>query len=281
MILSRQNQRLKDIRRLRRSKGDLALLEGPHLVGEAAALRLPLTSVLATPAFLDSDEGRRIAALLALDALGHPPVEPLTVDPTLLDELADADSPRGILAVARLPRSGVAGLPLRERGVYLYADGLQDPGNLGALARVAEAAGVAGLALAPGSVHPNHPRALRGSAGSLLRLPVAVGVESDALGRRLAPLQPRWACLAPRGGRDLYHLDAGDAALLDGTLILAVGAEGPGLSPTVLVLADLPLTLPLEPPVESLNATVAAALVLFELRRRRLAGGRGSWNLRA
>jgi TrmH family RNA methyltransferase len=271
MILSRQNQRLKDIRRLRRSKGDRALLEGPHLVGEAAALGLRLTSVLATPAFLASDEGQRIAGLLA------DPREILAVDPTLLDELADADSPRGILAVAELPRSGVHSLPPQPGGVYLYADGLQDPGNLGALARVAEAAGVAGLALAPGSVHPNHPRALRGSAGSLLRLPVAVGVESAALARHLAPLSPRWACLAPRGGRDLYRLDERDAALLDGALgplgclIVAVGAEGPGLSPTVLALADLPLTLPLAPPVESLNATVAAALVLFEIRRRRRA----------
>jgi tRNA G18 (ribose-2'-O)-methylase SpoU len=67
----------------------------------------------------------------------------------------------------------------------------------------------------------------------------------------------------PRGGTDLYRAD------LAGTVILAVGAEGPGLSPTVAARADLALTIPLEPPVESLNATVAAALVLFEARRGR------------
>jgi TrmH family RNA methyltransferase len=255
MISSRQNQRLKDIRRLRRSKGDRALLEGPHLVAEALAAGIPLDEVLATPPFLATPEGRRLAGLL--------PAAPLEVAPGLLDGLTDADSPQGVLAVARLPRAGVAALPVAPGRPYLYLDGLQDPGNLGALARVAEAAGAAGLALSPGCVHPNHPRALRASAGSLLRLPVAVAADPEALDAHLASAaHPRWAALVPRDGEDLY------SAPLGGTLILAVGAEGPGLSPALLARAELRLTIPMEPAVESLNATVAAALVLFEVRRR-------------
>lgn len=264
MITSRQNQRLKDIRRLRRSKGDReerALLEGPHLVAEALAAGLELEEVLATPAFLATPEGQRLARALSLTSLA---LTPLEVAPELFDDLTDADSPRGVLAVARLPRSGAARLPVHEGGLYLYLDGLQDPGNLGALARVAEAAGAAGLVLSPGSAHPNHPRALRASAGSLLRLPVAVDVAADDLQARLAPASPRWAALDPHGGTGLW------SAPLDGTLVFAIGAEGPGLSPAVLARADLRLTIPIEPPVESLNATVAAALVLFEARRRRL-----------
>lgn len=256
MITSRQNQAVKDIRRLRRSKGDHAILEGPHLVAEAAAAGLPLETVLATPAWIASAEARSVLARL--------PRPPLEVAPELLDDLADADSPRGALAVARLPRAGVEALPVRPGRPYLYLDGLQDPGNLGALARVAEAAGAAGLALSPGSVHPNHPRALRASAGSLLRLPVAVAASPEVLDRHLAPAAPRWAALVPRNGEDLWR------ASLDGTLVLAVGAEGPGLSPALLDRATLRLTISMEPGVESLNATVAAALVLFEVRRRSL-----------
>jgi TrmH family RNA methyltransferase len=254
VITSRQNQRLKDIRRLRRSKGDHALLEGPHLVAEALSAGLRLDEILATPDFLASAEGRRLAQDWT--------VEPLEVDPNLLAELTDADSPRGVLAVAQVPRSGIEALPVLPDHPYLYLDGLQDPGNLGALARVAEAAGAAGLALSPGCVHPNHPRALRASAGSLLRLPVAVAVEPEALSRQLAAAGPRWTALVPRDGEDLYSAD------LAGTLILAVGAEGPGLSPDLLARAGLRLTIPMAPAVESLNATVAAALVLFEVRRR-------------
>ncbi|MEO6191625.1 MAG: RNA methyltransferase [Thermoanaerobaculia bacterium] len=236
------------------------MLEGPHLVAEALAAGLVLEEVLATPGFLDTPEGRRLAHLLSrLPGLAGSPLE---VSPEVLDELTDADSPRGLLAVALLPRSGVASLPVETDRPYLYLDGLQDPGNLGALARVAEAAGAAGLALSPGCVHPNHPRALRASAGSLLRLPVAVGVEPEALDAHLAAAHPRWAALVPRDGEDLYH------APLAGTLVLAVGAEGPGLSPALLDRAGLRLTIPMAAAVESLNATVAAALVLFEVRRR-------------
>lgn len=254
MITSRQNQRVKDIRRLRRSKGDLALLEGPHLVEAALRAGHVLEEVLATPPFLASLEGEGLVRSL--------PLPPLVVSPELLAELTDADSPRGLLAVARLPRFGVETLPVRPDCPYLYLEGLQDPGNLGALARVAEAAGAAGLALSPGCAHPNHPRALRASAGSLLRLPVAVGVTPEALEEHLALAHPRWAALVPRGGEELYR------ARLDGTAILAVGAEGSGLSPTLLARAGLRLTIPMAPAVESLNATVAAALVLFEMRRR-------------
>lgn len=237
-------------------------------MGEALAGGLELATVLVTPGFLASAEGLELAGRLAARR-----VETLEVEPGLLEEMTDADSPRGVLAVASLPRQGVAALPVRDGGPYLYLAGLQDPGNLGALARVAEAAGAAGLALSPGTAHPNHPRALRASAGSLLRLPVAVGVDPGDLDRHLATLstgptiRPRWAALVPRGGEDLYH------AALDGTLILAVGAEGPGLSPDIADRAGqsgLRLTIPMAPPVESLNVTVAAALVLFE-RRRRLA----------
>jgi TrmH family RNA methyltransferase len=256
MITSRQNQGVKDIRRLRRSKGDHAILEGPHLVAEAAAAGLTLETVLATPAWLATAEGRSVAARLSV-----PPVE---VAPEILEDLADADSPRGALAVARLPRHGVEALPVRTGRPYLYLDGLQDPGNLGALARVAEAAGAAGLALSPTCVHPNHPRALRASAGSLLRLPVAVAADPEALDRHLAPAAPRWAALVPRDGEDLWRAD------LEGTLVLAVGAEGPGLSSAVLDRATVRLTISMEAGVESLNATVAAGLVLFEVRRRRM-----------
>jgi len=252
------------MRRLRRSKGDRALLEGPHLVAEALAAGLVLEDVLVEPGFLEqTDAGEEIRAILA--ALPEPPDE---AAPDVLASLADADSPRGIVAVAALPRSGVDGLPAEPDGVYLFLEGIQDPGNLGALARSAEAAGATGLALAPGTVHPNHPRALRGSAGSLLRLPVAVGVEPEALDRHLAAARPdadapRWIALATRGGEGLWQAD------LSGCLVLALGAEGPGLSSALAARCTTRLTIPLAAPVESLNAAVAASLVLFEIRRRR------------
>ncbi|HEX4955608.1 MAG TPA: RNA methyltransferase [Thermoanaerobaculia bacterium] len=254
MITSRHNRRVKDIRRLKRCKGELAVLEGPHLVAEAISAGVSLEEVFATPELLATAEGRALSASLA-----SPPTE---VAEDVLRALADADSPQGILALARLPRAGAEGLPHLAGSCYLYVAGLQDPGNLGALARVAEAAGAVGLALSAGTVHPNHPRALRASAGSLLRLPVAVAVSSDQLDEALQGLEAGWAALVPSGGTSLWRAD------LLGTLVLVLGAEGPGLAPDLLERCQLRVTIPLTAPVESLNATVAAAVVLFERRRR-------------
>lgn len=254
VIRSRQNRRLKDMRRLRRCKGDRALLEGPHLLREAVAAGLVPDPVLATPEFLDSATGRLLVEIL--------PVRPLEVLPALLDELADTDSPRGVLGAVRLERSGVAALPRSAEGIYVYVDGLQDPGNLGALARVAEASGVAALVLAEGTVSPNHPRALRASAGSLLRLPVAVRAAPEALDRHLGSPPATWCALVAGGGSDLY------STRLPRPLVLALGAEGPGLSAALRRHAGVELAIPMRGPVESLNATVAAAVVLFEWLRR-------------
>ncbi|MCB1058263.1 MAG: RNA methyltransferase [Acidobacteria bacterium] len=255
VITSPHNETVKDIRRLRQSKGDRALLEGPHLLSDALDAKLPLETVLVTP---EARQRPDVAAILA--RLPRPPLE---VDARILDRLADADSPRGLVAVARLPRPGLDALPVVSQGVYVFAEGLQDPGNLGALARSTEAFGGSALVLAPGSVHPNHPRALRASAGSLLRLPVATRSSLDALRTRLGALEPRCLALVPHGGDDLLGAD------LSGTLVLLLGAEGPGLSADALDGATGRLTIPFASPVESLNATVAAAVALFEIRRRR------------
>ncbi len=242
------------MRRLLRCKGDHACIEGPHLITEALAAGLRPETVLATPEFLDQSEGRSLTDELA--------AEPIVMAPELLESLADADSPRGILAVVQLPRGGAEILPRSTDGIYLYVDALQDPGNLGALARVAEAFGVLGMALAPGTVHPNHPRALRASAGSLLRIPIAVGVGADELDHHLAGERLEWVALVPRGGLEL------EKASLPSPMVLALGAEGPGLDSGLVARSHHQVTIPVDPPVESLNAAVAASLVLYEIRRR-------------
>ena len=263
MITSRQNERLKEIRRLRQCK-DLrrqdpgvlrAVLEGPHLIEEALASGHLLSSLLMTEGFADSPAGRALLPRL--------PRHPLVVAEALLDELTDSDSPRGILAVVDLPRRRLEGLPLDAEPVYVFAEGLQDPGNVGALARAMEASGADGLCLGPGCAQAHHPRAMRASAGSLLRLPTVRATLSQ-LRAQLQPLHPHYLGLMPKDGAPLYGTD-----LSRGPLVLLLGSEGQGLSDGAQQSMDLPLTIPVAAPVESLNATVAASLVLFEIRRQR------------
>ncbi len=176
MIESSQNEAIKILRRVRRTRGAEAVLEGPHLVLEALRLGLRLQPVVATEEFLGSAVGQEVGARL--------PRPPLVAAARILEQLADADSPRGLLAVCSLPRTGLEGVTPRPPEIWLYLDRIQDPGNLGALARVAEGLGAAGLVLSPGCADPNHSRALRASAGSLLRVPVAVHAEAAATAER-------------------------------------------------------------------------------------------------
>jgi TrmH family RNA methyltransferase len=144
---------------------------------------------------------------------------------------------------------------------------VQDPGNVGAIARTAEAAGATGLVLCGASADPFGWKALRGSMGSLLRLPVAGGVAwPDAVGAARAAGIALVATL-PRGGQALDEADLG------GPVAFLLGGEGPGLPPGVTAAADLTVSIPMQPPVESLNVSVAAALLVYEAaRQRRLKG---------
>ncbi|MXZ37109.1 MAG: hypothetical protein F4Z19_02405, partial [Holophagales bacterium] len=193
MIRSPGNPQVRTIRRLRSSHGrrntDLLLLEGPHLATAAADAGLTLRHLLVTPAY------RALHTALVDRIERQSGTRATSIDPERLREQADADAPQGIAAIAEPPRtwnavegSGSARLP----GLHLYADGIQDPGNLGAIARSAEAAGAASLLLSPGTARPGHPRALRASAGSLLRIQLwaDVGVDQLPAGARCLALTP-------------------------------------------------------------------------------------------
>lgn len=255
MITSRRNDRVKTIRRLRDCKDEIAILEGPRLVEEMVASGLEPMEVLATPEFLARPGGEQLARLLHR--------APLEVSASVLASVTDAATPQGVLAVVELPRAGVEQLPLVDGGVYLFLDGLQNPGNLGALVRSAEATRVAGVVVTAGSAHPNHPKALRASGGSLLRIPIAFRAGLEETLDHLRPLGPRLLALeAGPGGVDLYE------ARLGGTQVLALGSEGRGLDPATSARADLRIRIPVAAPVESLNVTVAGSVVLYELARR-------------
>jgi len=243
---------VKDMRAARECKGDRALLEGPHLVREAAASGLDFDILVATDDFLVTGEARRLCQELDRS--------PLRIAPELLDALLDSDSPRGVAAVVTLPMQPLAAIEKRFR-LAVYADEIQDPGNLGAIARSAEAVGADALLLGPGCAKPNHPRAMRASAGSLLRVP---RILADASSWRTSPIgHATWIGLDGQAKLSIYDLDTPKAT------VLAVGSEGRGLSPQLRERLDQIVSIPLEAPVESLNAAVATGIALFELRRPR------------
>ena len=139
--------------------------------------------------------------------------------------------------------------------------GVQDPGNLGAIIRTAEAAGAAGVAVTGRSADPFGWKALRGAMGSTFRLPVADGGDPAAVVEAARAAGFRVLAAVPRGGPAPHEADLG------GRRLLLVGGEGAGLRP-VADLADAAISVPMAPPVDSLNVAVAAGVILYEARRQ-------------
>jgi TrmH family RNA methyltransferase len=139
--------------------------------------------------------------------------------------------------------------------VFLF--GVQDPGNLGAIVRVAEAAGASGVVGASGSADFFHPRAVRASAGSVLRIPVSGRVSFEPFAADAKAAGRSIAGAVAEGGDDPF------VEPIPARSVLVVGSEGRGLPAGAYRYLDRRLTIPMEDPVDSLNAAVAAALLLY------------------
>ncbi len=136
---------------------------------------------------------------------------------------------------------------------------------MGAIIRFAEAAGASGVVIAGDTADPFGWKALRGSMGSALRLPICASLLLEDAIDDARKRGARVVATVPRGGTSIFD------APLAGPLALLIGSEGVGLPDRVISEADLRVTIPMDPPVESLNAAVAAAVLLFEARRQRSA----------
>jgi TrmH family RNA methyltransferase len=183
------------------------------------------------------------------------------VEADLLARTSTLASSPGVLAIAAAPAPrDLATIPLATDALVLVVAGVSDPGNLGALARAAEAFGVAALVVVAGGASPWNEKALRGSMGSLLRLPVAPVAGAEEVAATLDARAVRSVRAATRGGADVRTFGR------RGPLALWIGGETSGL-PAPAARYD-PLTIPMRAGPESLNVTVAASILLYELSRR-------------
>lgn len=264
VVRSRHNplvKRFRDLARSRRPDQRTLLLEGSHLVGEAlgAGLRIVCAAFSESALFdaANADLARRLAA-----------TDVVTVSDAVLSALSPVRSPSGVVAIGQHePVSLEAAFEPVPQLVFIAVD-LQDPGNAGALVRAAEAAGATAVVFCGASADPFGWKALRGSMGSALRLPVVARSEPSRAVEAARRRGVRVIAAAPRGGESLYNTD------LTGPVAILFGGEGPGLAPGVLAQSDAVVSIPMRAPVESLNVAVAAAVLGYEaLRQRRTRTG--------
>ena len=267
MLTSVHNPRVREVRTLldkRRAREEARrfVVEGVRLV--EAALD---AGVVPQVAFFTADlaEGPRGAALLArLRAAG----ETVEVSPAVLRALSDTETPQGVVAVAPFPRTKDQGprtkehhpLPTTHHPLFLVVDGVRDPGNLGTLLRSAAAVGVEAVLLAPGTVDLYNPKTVRAGMGAHFQV-AALSVDWETIRARLAGLAIRFAAAdAPTA---YFSVDWTTPAAL------VVGGEAEGVSSAARAIASASVSIPMQPGVESLNAAIAATVILFEAVRQR------------
>jgi TrmH family RNA methyltransferase len=259
-ITSRQNPIVARFRAAARGESAELLLDGVHLLAEAlgAGIRVreaAITSEAATP------HSRSEAAELA-SRLQARKIPVSIVSTPVMNALSPVRSTSPIVSLAERPAE-LRDRIYRDAALVVVAVDVQDPGNIGAMVRVAEAGGASGLVCAGACADPFGWKALRGSMGSALRLPVVVHRDVREATDEARRHGCRIVATSPRGGRLLFESN------LLGPVAILIGGEGPGLSSSLLDAADERVVIPMQPPVESLNTAVTAALIVYEAHRQR------------
>ena len=268
-ISSRQNPIVRAYRELAQAPdatGARLLLDGAHLVREAHAAALRFESVVVAASRIDrtgppgspASEEAEIS-----DALLNAGVDVAVASDQVFAAISPVRTPSGIVAIAHHHATTADAILEQARLFALVVVDVQDPGNLGSLMRVAEAGGVTGIIVAGESANPFSWKAVRGSMGSVLRLPVARSVAIEAVMQDIRRTNTKAIAAVPRDGWDP------DAVDWYGRIALLIGGEGPGLSAHVVAAADERVTIPMEAPVESLNVAASAAIIIYSARRAR------------
>ena len=251
-ITSRQNPLVARLRKLgndkktRRQEG-VFLCEGHKLVEEALRWNAVVETLVVAEGIEPPrklPEGVRLVEMPA----------------DVLKSVSTVDTPQGMLAVCRTP--DLTPPKTLTPGLYLVLDGVQDPGNVGTVWRTADAFGAEGVFLFPGCAEPFSPKTVRSTMGACFRLPVwETGLEELTVLLKAAEL-PLYATALQEDTADLRAADLSRAAVV-------IGSEGRGVSQAVLDACALTLKIPMRDRCESLNAAVAASVVLWEGWRNR------------
>jgi RNA methyltransferase, TrmH family len=246
--------------------GDCAI-EGLRILEEAIRSGLRFSAVF----FRESAQDRAERLLPQIGAQ----VETLLLPDKLFDSLVPSESPQGVAALVRLKEFSLDDVMEAERlkvGPIVVLAGLQDPGNLGTILRSSEAFGSAGVVLGEGTVSPFNSKVVRASAGSVFRLPIIHG-QGQGRDKSAGKLEEVSARLKAKGVRLIAtssHKGATlDQADLKGAAAIFFGNEGTGLPRDVMARMDDFISIPHTQQVESLNAGVAASIVLYEAARQR------------
>jgi TrmH family RNA methyltransferase len=257
IIQSRDNALIKNIKKLKEKKYRLQqeafLIEGFRFVEEALKSDFEIETIFISENVLNN------TYTVALMELIHSDTKVYCVSNNVFKDICDTETPQGIAACVKLKKYN-----LQDRdGFYVLVDRIQDPGNMGTIIRTAHAAGALGVIYTKGTVDVYNEKTLRATMGSIFNIPV---IEDSEL-KSVNELKSRgFQIVVSSLDTDNNFFDVN----LRGNLMLCIGNEGNGISEVIYALADKKVKIPMPGGAESLNASIAASVMIYEIVRQKL-----------
>ncbi len=264
MITSTSNKQVKFIQQLQkkarvRREERLFVAEGPRMVAETPAQ-------LVQSVYVSESFEEKWKKLFEAEAFGEYEV----VTDAVMRAMSETETPQGVLAVVRWPEyelKEMLGTPGQKLNLHLiFLEGVQDPGNLGTILRTGEGAGITGVVMDPQTVDVFNPKVVRATMGSLYRVPFVLCQSKEEWDGAIAAVQEAGVMLYAAHLKGTKNYDEFD---FTGGTGFFIGNEGNGLTEETAKRADELLRIPMEGQVESLNAAMAAGILMYEVSRQR------------
>jgi TrmH family RNA methyltransferase len=255
-------EKLKELLKLKTQKGRKTqgrfLIEGMRLCEEMANSNWEAESVLLTSSFQNSSSGKKL-----LQKFERRNVKTLPVKPEIIKKLSDTITPQGIIAVVKIKEFSLNELWSESSNIILALDAIRDPGNVGTLIRTADAFGIDGVILSLDTVELYNPKVIRSTMGSIFHLPIFHEVDLEKTIPQLKRQNFKIYGTDVKEGKDLDKLE------YSGKICLLIGNEAEGLNKNLLDLSDEIIRIPIFGRAESLNASVAGGILLYEITKRK------------
>jgi TrmH family RNA methyltransferase len=255
-------EKLKELLKLKTQKGRKTqgrfLIEGMRLCEEMANSNWEAESVLFSSSFQNSSSGKKL-----LQKFERRNVKTIPVKDEVVKKLSDTVTPQGIIAVVKIKEFSLNELWSESSNIILALDAIRDPGNVGTLIRTADAFGIDGVILSSDTVELYNPKVVRSTMGSIFHLPIFDEVDLEKTIPQLKRSNFKIYGTDAKEGKDLDKLD------FSARICLLIGNEAEGLNKNLLDLSDEIIRIPIFGKAESLNASVAGGILLYEITKRK------------
>lgn len=261
-ITSPKNPLIKEIKSLYRKKDRMKnksfIIEGIKMIEEAIDNNYPIKNIIYTDQLLKIKDGEILfEKIKGLDNI-------IYVPNNIFKEISDTENPQGVLGIARLEYKELREIKNKERLFLLFLDEVQDPGNMGTIIRTADAFNADGIIVTDGCVDPYNPKVVRATMGSIFRVPLYYTSDGIQELKKLKDMDIRLYSTSLVGSMPIYEADFNEG------FILIIGNESNGVSEEIFSLSDKLIKIPMLGGAESLNAGVAASIIMYEVMKQRV-----------